>query len=826
VTGLRALLRLAVRDACRDRRRSALVVALVALLVAGLVAAATLSDSGSATAEENATSALGRADVVFRAGPPTLGGPSDDAEALALLDRLPAGSRTELVRRSTATLGVDGVRVPVQVSDGSLAPDALGVGRLDVVDGQAPLARDAVALSTAVLERARVRLGDRVTFPELGAVTVTGEVRDPSWLSRPVVVVPAGALEGADDADLDVLVELPVGVTLPDLGPAVVVDDAVGTGDEAFVATTRDAMLAERFGRAERFFFVVAGGLAVVEVALVAGAAFAVSVRRRQRELGLLAATGGTVAHVRSSVLLSGVTIGLVGAAAGAAVGLLGSWLALPLLSRVVDRTVDALRVDPAWVLGAVTVGAAAAIVGAWWPARSVARLPVLTALSGRRPTPAPARSGLAKGLALVVVGAVVCLVGSISELATGLPYVFLVGAVLVVLGAGLTSPWLLEQSGRTARHLPAGARLAVRDAARFRTRNGPIVTAAMAGLAASVTVAAVVGSVAAADARSYVPDLPPELIAVSPGGLDGAGAAVATAVGSEPTTVRRLQAATVAAGTVELLANGDQSATYVDAALVDADLARLVGGDAAVSDLAAGRAVAVGATDLDGVEVRPFHEVTGELSGAAATYEVVAHPPRDPGRSTRYSGLPEVLLPDDAVTARWADTDTAWSDTFLLHDGPVDDEQLRAAAAAARNVGDEVTVTAERGYQAPYRNVATSVTVAGGLAGLAIAGIAIALAAAEARPDLRTLTAVGAGRRTRRGLVAGRALLLSGLGGLLAVPVGLVPAAALLTAVDGIPLVLPWSTIATVAVVVPALATLGAVVAATREPAGLSRAA
>ncbi len=116
---------------------------------------------------------------------------------------------------------------------------------------------------------------------------------------------------------------------------------------------------------------------------------------------------------------------------------------------------------------------------------------------------------------------------------------------------------------------------------------------------------------------------------------------------------------------------------------------------------------------------------------------------------------------------------------------------------------------------------------IVGGLAGLLIVAVAIALAAAESRADLRTLTAVGAGARTRTSLAAGRALLLSGLGGILAVPVGLLPAASLLSTLTGRPpLTLPWAAIAVVVLVVPALATAGATLVGRREPAGLTRAA
>src|SRR5690606_28143914 len=68
---------------------------------------------------------------------------------------------------------------------------------------------------------------------------------------------------------------------------------------------------------------------------------------------------------------------------------------------------------------------------------------------------------------------------------------------------------------------------------------------------------------------------------------------------------------------------------------------------------------------------------------------------------------------------------------------------------------------------------------------------------------------------------------LLSGLGSLLAVPVGLLPAASLLTTLVGRPpLVLPWVTIAVVVLLVPLLATVGAVLVSRREPGRLARAA
>jgi hypothetical protein len=246
--------------------------------------------------------------------------------------------------------------------------------------------------------------------------------------------------------------------------------------------------------------------------------------------------------------------------------------------------------------------------VGAWWPARAVSRLPVTVALSGRRPTPQPSSRGLRAGLAIAALG------GLVTVAATGLalrgtagPYVFLLGSVLVVLGAGLTSPWLLEQLGRLAPRLPAGPRLALRDAARFRTRNGPIVTAAMAGLAAAITVTAVIGAVDTAGARSYEPTLPPDhLLVSSPDGeawTRQAGDAVARELDGRaaPVTDAHLD--------VETLPRPAGQNSFVGPTAVGTpELAELLGGADAVNALERGEGVLVG-IDAAEVELRTWHE-------------------------------------------------------------------------------------------------------------------------------------------------------------------------------------------------------------------------
>lgn len=54
-------------------------------------------------------------------------------------------------------------------------------------------------------------------------------------------------------------------------------------------------------------------GLGLLEVVLLAGAAFAVAARRQVRDLGLVASNGGTARHVRRIVLAQGLLLGVRG---------------------------------------------------------------------------------------------------------------------------------------------------------------------------------------------------------------------------------------------------------------------------------------------------------------------------------------------------------------------------------------------------------------------------------------------------------------------------------------------------------------------------------
>ena len=168
------------------------------------------------------------------------------------------------------------------------------------------------------------------------------------------------------------------------------------------------------------------------------------------------------------------------------------------------------LVIDPVALLLAGLVGLAAAVIASAVPAWGAARLPTLVALSGRRPAATPARRLLAFGIGLIVLALgctlVAPLLGGASEV---LPLLSLmVSAVTGVLGFGACSPWLLERLERVARRLPLAPRVALRDTARARTRNGPIVTAVLASIAATIALAAMLSSQQAKALSEWRPEM------------------------------------------------------------------------------------------------------------------------------------------------------------------------------------------------------------------------------------------------------------------------------------------------------------------------------
>ncbi|MEM8994860.1 MAG: FtsX-like permease family protein, partial [Acidobacteriota bacterium] len=434
-------------------------------------------------------------------------------------------------------------------------------------------------------------------------------------------------------------------------------------------------------------------------------------------------------------------------------------------------------------------------------PARGAARLPVRQALAGRRPNAKRSRPWLVAGLSLIA-GCVALLFLSTSEhqLLRGVGVIL--GPILSILGFGACSPWLLEWTTRRAARLPLAWRLAVRDAGRFRERNAAVVTAVLASMAMSVTMAALVASLeGTVDAfpATYRDD---QLL------FRGSGAAEAAARARDELDV------VAAAPLLAAYLHGEPLRGRVDGAGVPRrlewvavggpELLRALGAEAALDDFEAGRVVAL---DID-EDAEAFDFRTWVSNDA------VAMPPVARVDTDRLLRDPVFVLSEAALEARGLERGPAPRGTLvpwlLRLSEPVTPATLeRGSAIAADSVRTAVDAAALQTGR--FRQVFFVVFLICALTGLVVVLTAVSLSAAESAADERILHTVGASPQLLRGHQAARAGFLALLGCLLALPAGLLAAAAFFSVVN-FPLIFvtPWRDLAMIGFALPTLVYVG----------------
>jgi putative ABC transport system permease protein len=810
-SALNALLRLARRTVRRSLWRSTLVVALIALPVAGMVGAGALADSSQPSPDEAATNLMGRADLLLSSSEP-----SSAADLDRLAGWLPQGSAIEAIRASVDELVLDGLRLNVSLRGEDL--DGLAAGRLTLLEGRAPAAVDEVAVSPDVASLAGVEMGDRLRLEALGEVRVVGIAVNPERTDeRVVLTLPPDA--SGEYGDALYLVQLPPGAVLDPDDPNIRVD-SFGT-DAAFTGTSRAAVMP--FGETTRLALIIVGGLAMVEAALVASAAFAVGLRRRLREFGLLSAAGAGPRHLAGSVVAEGLVLGGIGAAVGIVVGVAALLAAGPWLPDLTNRLEATPSFDPAWLLACGLIGIGAAIVAAAWPAFTAARIPVLAALSGRRPPARPATHGLAAGIGLLIAGGGLTLGAALMRRADGSDlsiYLLLIGAVLGVLGCGAMSPWFVERISLLAPRLPLSPRIALRDAGRARNRSGPIVTAVLASLAATVALATLITSQEAMSRQAFEAEMGERHLTVNGPGAELAGPRIAESLGAVASAPLR-QA---------LPAGGFSVSVTTDGVVGDEPLMawNMVVGDWSLAEALEVPDTHADAFDAGTILVLTPHDVA--ISRATVTFWGEDGPigERELPAVTvpierNYPALPDAIIGWEAAEALGvAETDVSANRYLITLADPVTDAEVSAAASVAAEYPDTQVLAADPAAGA-QDGLRTLVLVASVVVALTVTGVAVALGEAEARADHRTLVTVGAHPSLRRRITAARAGVIAAVGGLLAVPAGLLPVWGVLLS-RGVPIVIPGPEILIAVVGLPVLAVLGGLLLSPSLPAYAER--
>jgi putative ABC transport system permease protein len=801
----RTQLRLGVRLARRELRRRPWRTALVLLVVLlpstamSLVVVSVRTAQWDAADEQRARH--GRADIT--AYPDQLG----DEQLDALLAAMPGRTTMQVARQDHDRVRLPGRRVYLNVSDERI-DHPMNEGRFGPVTGRLPANGSQVVLTRDLADALDRGVGDRIHLDGLdrdvqvvgvvlartsGEVAYVGErlPTDP-YTSQ---VVTFDVPDELDPSQVAESVAVPGWTLEPEHRPA---ESAVGI-----------------------FWAYVGGGVGLVVLGTVITAAFAVGARRQLRSIGLLAASGASPRTVKWFLVTQGALAGLSGA-------LLGIGLALVGLRFVPDRYVEQVArrpvagpiVRPLDLVPILVIGSVVAAAAAWLPARSAAAVPTLQALAGRRPLPRVPRRLPVLGALSVAAGCgllATAVAGSRGESSSSLWALLAIGGGLgVVLGAIAVAPWVVSGLERLGRRLRPGGRLASRSLARNRVRSSAVI-GAITAVAIVVVAGATLYESRPADVGPSLPYQREDQVLVD-SSSPVAGESVARPVPGLIARIRRavpgaraipllqpkLPAPTVAGVPTHSVGPAFEPDTGMDQAplrgiavateplldhlQVPADLRAALDRGEVIAPMEVPRdLVRVGLTraagpGIDGAEATfPFGGSfdSPKLSSSTAYLLVSEAALAGAGVGTEPSPSTLIVLPEE--------TSSAQRDRLeLLRDDIEWEHRFDGAEPRSTEQAWYVTVTVPSGPAVVSpREVKALLMATAALVVLAVVAVGLALAAQDEAEERQILAAVGAPPRTTRRITAMKAALLVFIAGALAVPAGLLPAAAIEAAAD-----------------------------------------
>jgi putative ABC transport system permease protein len=853
VRGLRSwvpALRVARRETVRGRGRSILVLVMIALPVLGVTAADVVMQTSEITGGEALDRRLGAADALVQIEPGIAeveqmpdperdgwgGGGGRPQDGTADLDDLSSALGRELTAVELRTGGVrvetDAGVADVQALETDLT-DPLVDGLYRMTEGRVPTSPDEVLVNGALADRG-LAVGDDFAVRNGPTLQVVGIGENTTHRSYPIAVTAYGGFDVRTGGSVRWLV---------DAGGDITWDDVLALNAVGGVVTSRAVLLdppprsemspghQPDAGVDESMVAVVAliVVMALMEVVLLAGPAFAVIARRMQRSLALMSAGGATPKQARRVVLATGLVLGALGATLGVGLGLIVAWLSLPVVQRFSSSYLGPYDVPWLHLLGIACFGLLSAFLAAVVPAWIASRQDVVAVLAGRRGDGRPSARSPILGVALVVVGVGVSVWGARAQA----PFSIAVASVVTVLGMVLVVPVVVQLVARLARHLPLSARYAVRDAARHRTRTVPAVAAVAATVAGVVALGIASSSDEAQSQATYSPRLALGQASLTAYSTEQDWAAYRTAAErylpdaeiSEVTGVpdggrRWTEVDFRVGGERDLLSMwsssiGTTTPVSTDGRLPAGILSLTAAQRSAAEEVLAGGGV-VAFTDRgvrgEEAEVRTRQYRKGADVRGRATFPAVVIPVV--GREAMYPGVLSAEAADELGVP--------YRTVGLLVDGvTVTEEQETDVTEALAAIDEDLFFYVERGYEANEEYVII-LLVLGALGAVLMLGgtlTATFLSLSDAKPDLATLAAVGASPRTRRAVAASYALVIGVLGAVLGTLVGFVPGIAVtypLTGADWVQeidpslpshfLEVPWLLIGTLVLALPLL--------------------
>lgn len=544
------------------------------------------------------------------------------------------------------------------------------------------------------------------------------------------------------------------------------------------------AAAAQRRNQALAVLLLATIGLTFIGLLAVAG--FTVMAHRRLRALGMIAAIGATDRNVRRVMLANGAAVGTVGACAGTVIGLL-VWFALrgP-FENLVGHRIDPLQI-PWWaVISAAALAIVTALAASWWPARSAARMPIVTALSGRPDPPRPAHRFALLGAALATAGFVMLVLAHAQRAP-----LIVAGILATTAGMLLLAPLGIRLLAAGARLAPVAVRLALRDLARYQARSGAALAAASLAVGIAATIAISAAAQQAADPTLSEGNLPANQLVVwvdgnpsgpGPASFAGQGSGLSPAViATARSTASAIAQSLGAQHDLELDAAANPNSVAPPGSPPNISQANVVEpvteqGQKGFNFVATPYVATPAILSFYGVAAGAIAENTGILTartdlggsmisngnGTRDSFEPVTV--QVSKQLPKYTSAPNTLITEHEIRALGM---TAQPIGWLLQTAqPLTPAQISNARHQAAAAG--ITIETRTGANHSLQRLRDYATLTGVLVALGVLAMTIGLIRSETAGDLQTLTAVGAGARTRRTLTAATAAALGLLAGII----------------------------------------------------------
>ena len=288
------------------------------------------------------------------------------------------------------------------------------------------------------------------------------------------------------------------------------------------------AQRVSNLSRAYRVNLAVLALVALFTGAFLVFSVLALSVAKRAQQFALLGVLGLTPRERLRLVLAESLVLGVIGSAAGIALGTGLAALALRVLGGDLGGGYFA-GVAPAlqWSgLAAAVYGAlgmAAAVVGGWWPARAARNLPVAQTLKGL----GASLAGTGRGRTSVALMAAGVALAAAPPL-MGVPVAAYLAIALLLVGGISALPWLTAQVYDTLAPLVAQRLLpllAVERARRMRGSAAVAISGVVASLSLAVALTVMVASFRGSVTQWLDQVLPADLYLRTSGGSSGSAA-------------------------------------------------------------------------------------------------------------------------------------------------------------------------------------------------------------------------------------------------------------------------------------------------------------